>query len=90
MLDHHVIGHDFYLNPQRIFLLLLCLWRALSHKLLHVKFHTCSFLCLAAGAEKMTCPNVLNYQTKKLLSVEWYTAHIDQVFQCSITLILSK
>ena len=31
---------------------------------MHAKFQTCSFLCLAAEAAKVTCPNVLNSQTK--------------------------
>ena len=52
MLDHHRLGRDFSLNPQRKFLLLLCLWRGLGHKILHAKFQTCSFLRLAAGAVK--------------------------------------
>ena len=64
MFDHHRFGSDFSLNPQRNFLLLLCLWRGLGHKLLHTKFQTWSFLCLAAGAAKVTCPNVLNSRTK--------------------------
>ena len=64
MFDHHRFGRDFSLSPQRKFLLLLCLWRGLDHKLLHVKFQTCSFLHLAAGAAKVTSPDVLNSRTK--------------------------
>ena len=75
MFDHHRFGRDFSLNPQRKFLLLLCLWRGLGHKLLHAKFQTCSFLSLAAGAAKVICPNVRNSRTKIRiigLSVEWH------------------
>ena len=87
MFDHHRFGRDFSLNPQRKLLLLLYLWRGLGHKLLHAKFQTCSFLRLAAGAAKVTCPNVLNSQTKiciigrvaLLLMLE-----ADQVFLCLI------
>ena len=64
MFDHHRFGRNFSFNPQRNFLFLLCLWRGLGHKLLHTKFQICSFLCLAAGAAKVTCPNVLNSWTK--------------------------
>ena len=64
MFDHHWFGRDFSLNLQRKFLLLLCLWRGLGHKLLLAKFQTCSFLRLAAGAAKVTCPNVLISRTK--------------------------
>ena len=60
MFNHHRFGREFSLNLQRKFLFLLCLWRGLGHKLLHAKFQTCSFLSLAAGAAKVTCPNVLN------------------------------
>ena len=58
----------FFFNPQRKFLLLLCFWRGLGHKLLHSKFQTCSFLRLAAGAAKVTCPTEL--QSSKVTSVE--------------------
>ena len=65
MFDHHRLKYNFSLNPQRKFLFLFCSWRGLGHRLLHAKFQTCSFLCLAAGAAKVNCPNVLNYQTKR-------------------------
>ena len=38
MFDHHRFGRDFSLSLQRKFLLLLCLWIGLGHKLLHAKF----------------------------------------------------
>ena len=87
MFDHHRFGRNFSLNLQRKFLLLLCLWRGLGHKLLHVKFQTYSFLSLAAGAAKVTCPNVLNSRTKicvigrvALLAM----LEADQIFLCLI------
>ena len=87
MFDHHRFGRDFSLNPQGKFLLLLCLWRGLGHKLLHAKFQTCSFLCLAAGAVKVTCPNVLNSRTKICIIGRvalLVMLEADQVFLCLI------
>ena len=87
MFDHHRFGCDFSLNSQRKFLLLLCLWRGLGRKLLHTKFQTCSFLSLAAGAAKVTCPNVLNSRTK-ICIIGQVALHVileaDQVFLCLI------
>ena len=87
MFDHHRFGRDFSLNPQRKFLFLLCLWRGLGHQLVHAKFQTCSFLCLAAGAAKVTSPNVLNSRTKiciidRVALLVMFEA--DQVFLCLI------
>ena len=87
MFDHHQLGRDFSLNLQRKFLLLLFLWRGLGHKLLHAKLQTCSFLRLAAGAAKVTCPNVLNSRTK--ICIIGRVALLvmledDQVFLCLI------
>ena len=87
MFDHHRFGRDFSLNLQRKFLFLLCLRRGLGHKLLHAKFQTYSFLSLAAGAAKMTSPNVLNSRTKiciigRVARVVMLEA--DQVFLCLI------
>ena len=87
MFDHHRFGRDFSLNLQRKFLLLLCLWRDLGHKLLHAKFQTCSFLRLAAGAAKVTCPNVLNSRTKICIIGQvalLVMLEADQVFLCLI------
>ena len=87
MLDYHRLGRDFSLNPQRKFLLLLCLWRGLVHKRLHAKFQTCSFLSLAAGAAKVTCPNVLNSRPKICIIGQvalLVMLEADQVFLCLI------
>ena len=87
MFDHHWFGCDFSLNPQRKFLFLLCFWRGLGHKLLHAKFQTCSFLRLAAGAAKVTCPNVLNSRTKIYIIGQvalLVMLEADQVFLCLI------
>ena len=87
MFDHHRFGRDFSLNPQRKFLLLLCLWIGLGHKLLHAKFQTYSFLSLAAGAEKVTSPNVLNSRTKICIIVRvalLVMLEAGQVFLCLI------
>ena len=87
MFDHRRFGRDFSLNPQRKFLLLLCLWRGLVHKLLHAKFQTCSFLRLAAGAVQMACPNVLNSRTKICIIGRvalLVMLEADQVFLCLI------
>ena len=87
MFDHHGFGHDFSLNPQRIFLLLLCLWKRLGHKLLHAKFQTCSFLRLAVGAAIVTCPNVLSSRTKICIIGRvalLVMLEADQVFLCLI------
>ena len=87
MLDHHRFGRDFSLSPHREFLLLLYLWRGLGHKLLHAKFQTCSFLSLAAGAAKETCPNVLNSRTKMCIigrGALLVMLEADQVFLCLI------
>ena len=70
--DHHRFGRDFSLNLQRKFLLLLCLWRGLGHKLLHAKFQTCSFLNLAAGAAKLLVRMFSILGQKYVLSVEWH------------------
>ena len=87
MFDHHRFRRDFSLNPQRKILLLLYLWRGLDHALLNTEFQTYSFLRLAAGAAKLTCPNVLNSRTKiciigpvALLVI----LEADQVFLCLI------
>ena len=87
MFDHHRFGRDFSLNLQRTFLLLVCLWRGLGHKLLHAKFQTCSFLSLAAGAAKVTCPNVRNSRTKICIIGRvalLVMLEADQVFLCLI------
>ena len=65
----------------------LNLWRGLGHKLLHVKFQACSFLFLAAGDAKVTCPNVLNSRTKICiigLVALLVMLEADQVFLCLI------
>ena len=87
MFDHHRFGRDFSLNPQRNLLLLLWLWIGPGHKLLHAKFQTCSILCLAAGATKVTCPNVLNSRTKIYIIGRvalLVMLEADQVFLCLI------
>ena len=91
MFDHHRFGRDFSsdfsLNPQRKFLLLLCFWRGLGHKLLQAKSQTCSFFCLAAGAAKVTCPIVLNSRTKICIIGQvalLVMLEADQVFLCLI------
>ena len=84
MFDHHRFGR---VTPAKKILLLLCLWRGLAHKLLHAKFQTCSFLSLAAGAAKVTCPNVLNSQTKICIIGRMallVMLEADQVFLCLI------
>ena len=87
MFDHHRFGRGFSLNPRRKFLLLVCLWRGLGHKLLHAKFQTSCFLRLAAGVAKVTCPNVLNSRTK-ICSIGRVALLVmleaDQVFLCLI------
>ena len=87
MFDYHRFGRNFSLYPQRKFFLLLCLWKGLGHKLLHAKFQTCSFLRLAAGAAKVTCPNVLNSWRKICIIgrvVLLLMLEADQVFLCLI------
>ena len=81
------VGCNFSLNLQRKFLLLLCVWRGLDHKLLHTKFQTCTFLCLATVAVKVTCPNVLNSPTKICIIGRvalLVMLEADQVFLCLI------
>ena len=78
MFDHHRFGRDFSLNPQRKFLLLLCLWRGLGHKRLHTKFHTYRFVRLAAcrscKSDLSECSQLILGQ-KYVLSVEWHCSY---------------
>ena len=64
MFDHHRFGRDFSLNLQRKFLLLLCLWRGLVHKPLHVKISDLQLSSSGCRSCKSDLSNVLNSRTK--------------------------